>query len=152
MSTHYIWLNSNPELQKHLRKASEARAATIYAAWKAIVRAVADPVRAVVELIRRANRVRATYRELSALSDHRLRDIGLSRSEISSVADMVAAASPEVGLTLADLRHARSVPSSSGSGSRVTPLPQRGQQQRSGRSRGERRAGEAARAAGRAAA
>lgn len=138
MSTHYIWLNSNPESQRQLREASETRAAAFYAAWKAAVRAVADPVREVGERIRRASRVRRTYRELSALSDHHLRDIGLVRGEIAGIADTVAGASPEVGLTLAELRQARSAPSFGGE-SRVAPLPQADRQQRDAPPRAARR-------------
>lgn len=130
MSIHYIWLNANPELQEQLREASEARAAAFYAAWKATVRVLVDPVRALVERIHHARRARATYRELSALSDHHLRDIGLFRAEIAGIADAVAASSPDVGLTLAELRQVRSAPSAS-RGSRREALPREDRRPRS---------------------
>jgi uncharacterized protein YjiS (DUF1127 family) len=106
----YIWQNANPELRGHLRAANEARAATIYAVW----RKVTAPVRGLIEAVRRANRVRATHKALSRLSDRALRDIGISRSEISYVAHETAGAPPEVGLTIADLRQTESIASAGG--------------------------------------
>ncbi len=51
-----------------------------------------------------------------------LKDIGISRSEIGSVAQAVAAEPPEAGLTIAELRQARSV-APAGRDARVVPLP-----------------------------
>ncbi len=42
-----IWLNANPELRDHLRKANEERSAAFYATW----RAVTAPVRGLIELL-----------------------------------------------------------------------------------------------------
>ena len=42
-------------------------------------------MRKILEAFRRAKIVRDTRRELYALSDHMLRDIGLSREQISAI-------------------------------------------------------------------
>ncbi len=34
----HIWINANPEYRERLRRASEARAAAYYAAWRAVTR------------------------------------------------------------------------------------------------------------------
>ncbi len=113
-----IWINANPELRGLLRKANEERSAAYYATW----RTVTAPVRGLVEALRRAYREGKTHRALSRLSDRQLRDIGISRSEIGSIAQAVAVAPPEVGLTIADLRRIRSG-ASAGRDARVAPLP-----------------------------
>lgn len=71
------------------RLRSEAWTGWIYAAAKAVVSVARIAVTAtttVVETSRRARRRRATIRALSGLSDHTLKDIGLSRDSICSVA------------------------------------------------------------------
>ena len=60
------------------------------AAFRAI-EAVEAAVRALIERLRADRRRRLTIRELSALNDHNLRDIGLQRSQIRSVAHALAA-------------------------------------------------------------
>ncbi len=84
-----IWINANPELRGHLRKANEERSAAYYATW----RTVTAPVRGLVEALRRAYRKGKTHRALNRLSDHMLKDIGIHRSEIGSIAQSIAAAS-----------------------------------------------------------
>jgi uncharacterized protein YjiS (DUF1127 family) len=86
-----VWINANPELRDHLRTANEARSATFYAAW----RAVTAPVRGFIKAVRRFRRERETYGRLSSLSDHMLKDIGISRSEIGNIAQSLAAASKQ---------------------------------------------------------
>ncbi len=100
-----IWINANPELRDHLRKVNEARSAAFYATW----RAATAPVRGLIEVLRRARRERQTYGELSRLNDRQLKDIGISRSEIGSIAQAVAVEPPEAGLTIAELRQTRSI-------------------------------------------
>jgi uncharacterized protein YjiS (DUF1127 family) len=113
-----VWINANPELRGHLRKANEARSATFYAAW----RAVTAPVRGLIEALRRVRRERETYGALSRLNDRQLQDIGLSRSEIGSIAQAVAAEPPEAGLTIAELRQTRRIVPA-GRDAQVVPLP-----------------------------
>ncbi len=60
------------------------------AAFRA-VDAVEAAVGAFIERLRADRRRRLTIRELSALDDHSLRDIGLQRSQIRSVAHALAA-------------------------------------------------------------
>ena len=120
-----IWINANPELRNHLRKANEARSAAFYATW----RAVTAPFRGLVEAVRRAGGERETYHALSRLSDHMLKDIGISRSEIGDIAQAVAVERPEAGLTLAELRQNRRT-TPAGRGAQVVPLP-RADQRRS---------------------
>ena len=92
---------------QYLDKANAARAAVFYAAWKAVGRALVRSFRWLAEAHHRALLTRKTYRTLHALSDRQLNDIGLSRHEISSVADAVANNPPATRLTIAELRQAR---------------------------------------------
>ncbi len=113
-----IWINANPELRDHLRKANEARSAAYYANW----RAVTAPFRGLVEALRRVRRERETYGRLSRLNDRQLKDIGISRSEIGSIAQAVAAEPPEAGLTIAELRQIRQT-APTGRDAHVVSLP-----------------------------
>jgi uncharacterized protein YjiS (DUF1127 family) len=117
-----IWINANPTLRGHLRKANEERSAAYYATW----RAVTTSVRGLIEAVRRFRGERETYRELSRLNDRQLKDIGISRPEIGSIAQTVAAEPPEAGLTIAELRQIRQT----GHDAQVAPLP-RADQRRS---------------------
>ena len=121
-----IWINANPELRNYLRKANEERAAAFYATW----RAVTAPFRGLVETLRRVNRERETYRNLSNLDDRHLQDIGISRYEIGEIAQAVAMEPPEAGLTIAELRQTRSIVLA-GRDAQVVPLPRA--EQRRGR-------------------
>ncbi len=86
-----VWINATPELRDHLHKVNEERSAAFYATW----RAATAPVRGLIEAVRRARRERETYGRLSSLSDHMLKDIGISRSEIGNIAQSLAAASKQ---------------------------------------------------------
>ncbi len=122
-----IWLNANPELSDHLRKVNEERSAAFYAAWRAVTAGVGG----LIEAVRRARRASETYGSLSRLNDRQLQDIGISRSEIGSIAQAAAEAPPGDGLTLAELRQTRSfVPT--GRDAQVVPLA-RAEQRRGSR-------------------
>ena len=125
-----IWINANPELRDHLRKANEERSAAFYATW----RAVTAPFRELVEAVRRFRGERETYGRLSRLSNHMLKDIGISRSEIGSIAQAVAAEPPEAGLTIAELRQIRQT-APVGHDAQVAPLPHADQRRSRGGSR-----------------
>jgi len=124
----YIQTSTNPDLQEHLRAANEARAARLYGAWKAAGNSLAAPFRGFAEAIRRTRRARRTNRELSALSDRQLRDIGLHRAQIADVAEAVAAQAPATGLSIADLRQGGIVAEPDLRG-RVEPPPRDGRRQ-----------------------
>lgn len=126
---HFTFYHTLPELDQRLRAAHEERAATFYAAWQAIKRAVSVAVHWLGGSLSRAGRARKTYRELSALSDRQLRDIGLHRAEIGSVADAAAARRPETGVTVEDLRRS-GILHGEGHEARVLPLPREDQRQR----------------------
>ncbi len=117
-----IWLNANPELRDHLRKVNEERSAAFYAAWRAVTARVGG----LIEAVRRARRASETYGSLSRLNDRQLRDIGISRSEIGSIAQAVAEAPPRDGLTIAELRRSRQT-APAGADARVVPLASAGQ-------------------------
>lgn len=116
MVIHYIWRNANPNYESQLRRANEARAAAFYAGWRRLAGAIGGAVTRFIEAQRRAARARRTEAALSALSDRHLRDIGLERGEIQSIAQRVA--ERPTGATLADLRELRSA---SGTGFRSIP-------------------------------
>ena len=102
MGIHYIWTTANPELRPYLRKSAEARAAAHSAAWRVAWRAVADSFGRLARMIERARRRSRNRAELSGLSDHVLRDIGLSRADIGRFSRIAADAA--TGLTVAELR------------------------------------------------
>jgi uncharacterized protein YjiS (DUF1127 family) len=127
MSIHTILLNANPEFRQQLRQANEARAAAFHAAWRAALRAVAAPLRRLEARLEAGRRARATYRELSALNDHQLRDIGLSRSELMFVARSIGAEAGDTDVTLADLPRIRS---GQASGPQLQRLPRQHEDRR----------------------
>ena len=106
---------------------AQQRSAAYYAAW----RAVTASVRGLFETLRRFRRERETYHNLSRLSDRMLQDIGISRSEIGSVAQAAAVAPPEAGLTIAELRR---IPQTTPAGRNARVAPPHRVDQRRGRS------------------
>lgn len=102
MGVHQIWAAANPELGAHLRKGAETRAAAYSAAWRAVWRALASGSRRLASRIARARRRRRNQVGLSTLSDHMLRDIGLSRADIGRASRLAADAATD--LTVAEFR------------------------------------------------
>ncbi len=84
MAYHYIWLNSDPEYAKYLRRANEERSAAFYQAFGALWRSLSVFGKVAAWLKRRV-RERAALRELSSLDDRSLKDIGISRGEIPRI-------------------------------------------------------------------
>lgn len=109
LAYHHLAAAANPELRHHLHEVNEARAAYVYATWKRSTRALGALIRRLVERIRRARRARQADRELSALSDHHLKDIGLTRGDIGAIVKAMATETRAAELTIADLRQARLV-------------------------------------------
>ena len=93
MIYYYIWTSTNPDLQEHLRRANEHRSAAWYATFKAIgagFGALRPAVTSLAEWFSRRVRERAAIRELSALSEHELKDIGIARNDIPWIAGETA--------------------------------------------------------------
>ena len=93
MSLHYIWMSTNPHLQNQLRRASEERSAAFYAMARGVRHAFAAVSGAIFEAARwmqRRHRERVAIRQLYELDERMLKDIGLPRSEIRSVARALA--------------------------------------------------------------
>ena len=106
-----IWPYATPAQRDQMRTINEARAATYYAAWRALTAPLRALVRALDRTLGQARRAGETFRALNRLSDRQLQDIGISRSEIGSVANAIAAKPLATGTTLAELRQAEIVTS-----------------------------------------
>lgn len=79
------------QLQRPRDGAADPLAETLSRAAFRAVEAIEETVVTFIERLREGHRRRVTIRELSALDDYTLRDIGLHRSQISSVAHDLAA-------------------------------------------------------------
>lgn len=89
MAYHYLWLSANPEFAPHLRRANEERSAAFYQGFASLWRRLSMikvAIKAVAGWLQRRVRERAALRELSALDDHSLKDIGVARGEIRRIA------------------------------------------------------------------
>lgn len=89
----HIWFFANADLQDRLRTANERRAAAAYDVFRRVGRVLGGIARMVgrIEATRRRRRqVAATVRELNALDDDILQDIGIPRGIIRDVAHALA--------------------------------------------------------------
>lgn len=93
MAYHYIWMSNQPHLAGFLRRANEERSAAIYATFRGIgrgIRLVGAAVTGFLARQARKQRERAAIRDLEALDDRLLKDIGVARGEIRRVAHDLA--------------------------------------------------------------
>ena len=106
MSLHYIWMSNDPRLNDQLRRANEARSAAFYEAARGVrhvFAALADATVKAARWIARRHRERVAIRQLYDLDSRILRDIGLPRREIRSVARALADGTFETA-SLAEIR------------------------------------------------
>lgn len=90
MGLHHIWITGDPVAIQHLQRANEERSAAFYAALKSIGRGfatMATTFRSLRAQWQRRQRKLAAIRELNALDDYNLKDIGVSRGEIEHIAE-----------------------------------------------------------------
>lgn len=107
-----IFLSEHPEYQVFRRRRNEARAAAFYAAAKPLRSALATGVRLsgrAFQGLARWRVQRQVVRELSALDDRVLRDIGIERGDIRAIARGFVLNS-ETAVTAAELAPAESAP------------------------------------------
>jgi uncharacterized protein YjiS (DUF1127 family) len=93
MIYHYIWNSSNPHYRDILRRANEDRSASFYSALGVLrggTMALRDAVSRLAARARRRARERVAVRELSALDDRALKDIGVVRGDIAQIAKLAA--------------------------------------------------------------
>ncbi|MCH7794589.1 MAG: DUF1127 domain-containing protein [Proteobacteria bacterium] len=108
---HRIFPPRQPKARRNRTTPGLARRVVADIAGGAPLRSIETGVSRLVEGFRAARRHRAAIGELSALSDHALKDIGLHRSEIPSVVhEMTRAAAPAQSQTPVSRRPARRLP------------------------------------------
>ncbi len=103
----YLQFYADPGLTHSLRAGNEARAAAIYARWRAFRELIAAAFRGLRHALWRSYRKRTTRRELQALSTRQLRDMGLRHTDIGWAAMAVATRTPQAGMTAAAVRRNR---------------------------------------------
>lgn len=89
MTNAAIWTISDPAYAALLRRASEERSAAVYAALAPLRRAASWLAELAAQggtRLRRMREAARTVRALSALSDHSLADIGLTRRDVDALA------------------------------------------------------------------
>lgn len=123
------YYSTKPSPDSYLQMAKAKRAAMFYAAAKAVARALSASTRGIVDRLRRLVAEHQTYRKLSALSDHRLQDIGIDRNEIASVARGVTVRAADFDATIAKSRRGP-VLSSGGTQADVFDFPRCDESQR----------------------
>lgn len=81
----FIPSNAPVDVARIEEEARVLRSATIAGFGAACGRGIRNAFRGLVGAYRDARRMQETYRELSALSDRELRDMGISRSDIPAI-------------------------------------------------------------------
>ena len=77
MGIGWLWHYTRSDGTDRLRRDNEARAAAFHARWRAVYLLTEDTIRRLVDRRRDARRRRTGLRELDALSNHLLDDVGL---------------------------------------------------------------------------
>jgi uncharacterized protein YjiS (DUF1127 family) len=76
---------SHEVIKHHVKTGRELHARTVRQAFRSLIRGIVGGVRQGAEALQRWHLSRVTYRELMALDDHLLHDIGLHRDQIPAV-------------------------------------------------------------------
>lgn len=78
---------SHNVIRHHVNTGRELRAQAVRQALRGLIRGILDAVRQGAEALQRWHLRRVTYRELMALNDHLLHDIGLHRDQIPAAVE-----------------------------------------------------------------
>lgn len=110
------------EVRRGVARGRRLRAEAIGATLANLARSVTVLARRTTHRLRRRHIRRVTQRQLMALDNHVLRDVGLPRSEIPAVAERLASCASSAGTAVVDPRRLRPCtvrPVASGSASRA---------------------------------
>jgi uncharacterized protein YjiS (DUF1127 family) len=95
------------EIRQGVARGRHLRAEAIGATLTNLARWLTGRVRRAADRLRRRHIRRVAQRQLMALNNHVLRDVGLPRSEIPAVAERLANCAPSTGTAIVDARRLR---------------------------------------------